>query len=157
MAGPHLRSLSPAPTFPQPTSRARDGDGDVHLPSSSPTLSSADLDLVGLNPDGMFAILIPVSLSSLIITPVWAERRSKAGLVDTKSKDDKSVPQRILDSASRLDIPGLILIGTAVALILLPLALANNAKRTLEQWCVLLDSHCITSKRLNDLEPGQRR
>ena len=62
MAGPHLRSLSPAPTFPQPTSRARDGDGDVHRPSSSPTLSSADLDLVGLNTDGMVAILLPVSL-----------------------------------------------------------------------------------------------
>lgn len=78
---------------------------------------------------GMFAILIPVSLSPLIITLIWAERRSKAlGLVDTKTKDDKSVVQRFLDSASQLDIPGLILIGTSVALILLPLTLANNAK-----------------------------
>ncbi|KAK0206671.1 drug:h+ antiporter [Desarmillaria ectypa] len=80
---------------------------------------------------GMFAILIPASLSPLIITLVWAERKAKRlGLVPEKpkaSKSNKSLLQRTLEVMSQLDVVGLVLIGTSVALILLPLTLAENA------------------------------
>ncbi|KAK0482096.1 drug:h+ antiporter [Armillaria luteobubalina] len=77
---------------------------------------------------GMFAILVPASLSPLIITLVWAERKAKRlGLVPEKPKSDKSLPQQTLEVISQLDVVGLVLIGTSVALILLPLTLAENA------------------------------
>ncbi|SJL02116.1 related to siderophore iron transporter mirC [Armillaria ostoyae] len=80
---------------------------------------------------GMFAILVPASLSPLIITLVWAERKAKRlGLVPEKPKasnSDKSLLQRTLEVISQLDVVGLVLIGTSVALILLPLTLAENA------------------------------
>ncbi|KAK0242891.1 drug:h+ antiporter [Armillaria nabsnona] len=80
---------------------------------------------------GMFAILVPASLSPLIITLVWAERKAKRlGLVPEKPKasnSDKSLVQQILEVISQLDVVGLVLIGTSVALILLPLTLAENA------------------------------
>lgn len=79
---------------------------------------------------GMFAILVPASLSPLIITLVWAERKAKRlGLVPEKLKSDKSLPQQTLEVISQLDVVGLVLIGTSVALILLPLTLAENASR----------------------------
>ncbi|KAK0468474.1 drug:h+ antiporter [Desarmillaria tabescens] len=71
---------------------------------------------------GMFAILIPASLSPLIVTLVWAERKAKRlGL------SDESLLQQTLEVMSQLDVVGLVLIGTSVALILLPLTLAENA------------------------------
>ncbi|KAG7449141.1 drug:h+ antiporter [Guyanagaster necrorhizus] len=77
---------------------------------------------------GMFAILIPVSLSPLIITLVWAERKAKRlGLVPEKPKSDKSFLEQTLEVISQLDVVGLVLIGTSVALILLPLTLAPSA------------------------------
>ncbi|PBL02673.1 MFS general substrate transporter [Armillaria gallica] len=77
---------------------------------------------------GMFAILVPASLSPLIITLVWAERKAKRlGLVPEKPKSDKSLLQQTLEVISQLDVVGLVLIGTSVALILLPLTLAENA------------------------------
>ncbi|KAK0190827.1 drug:h+ antiporter [Armillaria mellea] len=77
---------------------------------------------------GMFAILVPASLSPLIITLVWAERKAKRlGLVPEKPKSDKSLLQHTLEVISQLDVVGLVLIGTSVALILLPLTLAENA------------------------------
>ncbi|KAK0491142.1 drug:h+ antiporter [Armillaria novae-zelandiae] len=77
---------------------------------------------------GMFAILVPVSLSPLIITLIWAERKAKRlGLVPEKPKSDKSLLQQTLEVISQLDVVGLVLIGTSVALILLPLTLAENA------------------------------
>ncbi|KAF9443003.1 drug:h+ antiporter [Macrolepiota fuliginosa MF-IS2] len=76
---------------------------------------------------GMFAILVPAALAPLILTLLWAERKSRAlGLIS--SKQSGPVLHQILDTANKLDIVGLALIGTSVALILLPLTLAEAAK-----------------------------
>lgn len=78
----------------------------------------------------MFAILVPVALSPLIITLVWAERKAKRlGLVPRTSGDSSaSYLQRLIKVADQLDVVGLVLIGTSVALILLPLTLYSTAK-----------------------------
>lgn len=78
----------------------------------------------------MFAILIPVSLSPLIITLLWAERKArKLGVAPTRSSGPQlSYFARVISVAEQLDVIGLLLIGTSVALILLPLTLSNNAK-----------------------------
>ncbi|KAI0759138.1 drug:h+ antiporter [Trametes elegans] len=81
---------------------------------------------------GMFAILIPVSLSPLIITLFWAERKAKRlGLVPAppaKPEVKPSLVRRVWTVMDQLDVVGLALLGAAVALILLPLTLAENAK-----------------------------
>ncbi|KAF5368687.1 hypothetical protein D9615_010309 [Tricholomella constricta] len=83
---------------------------------------------------GMFAILIPASLLPLIVTLLWAERKArKLGIVlDGKQIETAEAKQpffrRLLHTANQLDLPGLILIGTSVALILLPLTLSKSAK-----------------------------
>ncbi|KAI0643963.1 drug:h+ antiporter [Trametes meyenii] len=85
---------------------------------------------------GMFAILIPVSLSPLIITLLWAENKARRlGLVNpvsphanTEAKSETPLLRRIWNVAEQLDVVGLIILGTAVALILLPLTLAKGAK-----------------------------
>ncbi|KDR72260.1 hypothetical protein GALMADRAFT_253088 [Galerina marginata CBS 339.88] len=82
---------------------------------------------------GMFAILIPVSLSPLIITLLWAERKArKLRTVATGSNTTTTISEpwyrRLLSVADKLDIVGLLLIGTSVALILLPLTLSQTAK-----------------------------
>lgn len=80
------------------------------------------------SPDGMFAILIPVSLAPLIVTLLWAERKAKRlGLV-VKREHKHTLPVRLYHTAQQLDVMGLLLIGTSVALILLPLTLAKGAK-----------------------------
>lgn len=81
----------------------------------------------------MFAILVPVSLSPLIITLLWAERRArKLGVIARSKPADEgpsgSLARRILNTVERLDVVGLLLIGTSVALILLPLTLSQSAK-----------------------------
>ena len=80
--------------------------------------------------DGMFAILIPVSLSPLIVTLLWAERKArKLGVAPTRASGPQlSYFARVISVAEQLDVIGLLLIGTSVALILLPLTLSNNAK-----------------------------
>ncbi|KAI0666516.1 drug:h+ antiporter [Trametes maxima] len=85
---------------------------------------------------GMFAILIPVSLSPLIITLLWAENKARRlGLINpvsphanTEAKSETPILRRIWNVAEQLDVVGLIILGTAVALILLPLTLAKGAK-----------------------------
>ncbi|KAI0092894.1 drug:h+ antiporter [Irpex rosettiformis] len=80
---------------------------------------------------GMFAILIPASLSPLIVTLYWAERKAKRlGLVSNNGHD-KSLPilTQIWNFAQNLDIIGLIFLGAAVALILLPLTFSQTASR----------------------------
>ena len=81
----------------------------------------------------MFAILVPASLSPLIVTLFWAEQKAKRlGLVPAPSKPEHtSLGGRAWAFAQQLDIIGLLLIGTSVALILLPLTLAPRAKH---QW-----------------------
>lgn len=78
----------------------------------------------------MFAILVPVALAPLIITLVWAERKAKRlALVSSQTGESSgSYLQRIIKVADQLDVVGLVLIGTSVALILLPLTLYSTAK-----------------------------
>ena len=85
---------------------------------------------------GMFAILIPVALSPLLVTLFWAEQKAKRlGLVtvpaqagqDELSSSSSSLPRRAWAFVQQLDVVGLLLIGTSVALILLPLTLAPRA------------------------------
>ncbi|KAH9846877.1 drug:h+ antiporter [Lenzites betulinus] len=86
---------------------------------------------------GMFAILVPASLSPLIITLFWAERKAKklqlVNAPETRLEPVIRVPilRRVWLYAEQLDIVGLAILGTAVALILLPLTLAQGAKG---QW-----------------------
>ncbi|KAG6816467.1 hypothetical protein H0H87_005827 [Tephrocybe sp. NHM501043] len=78
---------------------------------------------------GMFAILIPVTLLPLIVTLLWAENKArKLGLAPKSTNSGKTLVQKIFHSANQLDIPGLLLIGASVALILLPLTLSSTAK-----------------------------
>ncbi|KAI0742109.1 MFS general substrate transporter [Daedaleopsis nitida] len=82
----------------------------------------------------MFAILVPAALTPLILTLLWGERQAKKrGLVSVASpRDDLAPPvktrylQRVWLFAEQLDLVGLIFLGVAVALILLPMTLANR-------------------------------
>ena len=78
----------------------------------------------------MFAILVPASLSPLIVTLFWAEQKAKRlGLVPAPTKPQHtSLGGRAWAFAQQLDIIGLLLIGTSVALILLPLTLSQTAR-----------------------------
>ncbi|KAI0828482.1 drug:h+ antiporter [Trametes gibbosa] len=86
---------------------------------------------------GMIAILVPASLSPLIVTLFWAERKAKklqlVNAPETRLESTLRVPilRRIWLYAEQLDVVGLAILGTAVALILLPLTLAQGAKG---QW-----------------------
>ncbi|KAI0367328.1 drug:h+ antiporter [Pilatotrama ljubarskyi] len=86
---------------------------------------------------GMFAILVPASLSPLIVTLFWAERKARrlrlVNAPETRLQPKIHVPilRRIWLYAEQLDVIGLAILGTAVALILLPLTLAQGAKG---QW-----------------------
>ena len=88
----------------------------------------------------MFAILVPATLAPLIITLYWAERKAKRiGLVEQALRRSSTyIPEtatpdvplaiRLLKTVDQLDLPGLILLGTSVALILLPLTLSQTTK-----------------------------
>lgn len=87
----------------------------------------------------MFAILVPAALSPLIVTLYWAEHKAKKlGLVEEAvrraapgyvepAKEQFTVVQRIWRFAEQLDFVGLVLLGAAVSLILLPLTLSQTA------------------------------
>ncbi|RDB27339.1 Siderophore iron transporter 3 [Hypsizygus marmoreus] len=83
---------------------------------------------------GMFAILVPAALLPLIITLLWAENKArKLGILAAGRNGEVAGPKpplykRLIRGADQLDIPGLMLIGTSVALILLPLTLSQSAK-----------------------------
>lgn len=104
--------------------------------------------------DGMFAILVPAALAPLIFTLLWAEGKAKRlGMVaDTlrRHEIDSSPLERMPSPVARqreqkpprvtlfgklgkvagqLDLVGLLLLGAAVALILLPLTLTQTANR----------------------------
>lgn len=105
--------------------------------------------------DGMFAILVPETLLPLILTLFWAEDRAKrTGIVERVfaaegiprvasstsypnfyetrahyATDSKAgLKERIRHIAEQLDLVGLILLGSAVGLILLPLSLAKKSE-----------------------------
>ena len=79
---------------------------------------------------GMFAILVPASLAPLIITLLWAERKAKRlGLAPASTAFvGDTIIQRAWHFSEQLDLVGLVLLGTSVALILLPLTLSQTAK-----------------------------
>lgn len=97
--------------------------------------------------DGMFAILLPVSLCPLIVTLLWAEYKTKKlGLLkpneilsddsqdamdEETSTSSDTLLGRLRRTAVQLDLVGLILLGIAVSLILLPLTLSQTVKG---QW-----------------------
>ncbi|KAG8949843.1 hypothetical protein FRC03_000216, partial [Tulasnella sp. 419] len=75
---------------------------------------------------GMFAILVPVTLSPLILTLGWAERKAyKLGYITDNEESFVAKWKRI---AIDMDAIGLILLAAGVALLLLPLTLAEGAK-----------------------------
>ncbi|KAI0334669.1 MFS general substrate transporter [Cubamyces sp. BRFM 1775] len=86
----------------------------------------------------MFAILVPMSLSPLILTLFWGERKAKQlGLVDAPRPRSMIIPpvksrplQRAWLFAEQLDLVGLVLLGSAVALILLPMTLAQRSQNS---------------------------
>lgn len=103
-------------------------------------ISSAVLQHIGWRWGyGMFAILVPISLAPLIITLLWAERKAKKlALLDPpklRSRSSSSQPSqsgsmmaRFLRSAEQLDLVGLVLLGFAVSLTLLPLTISQTVK-----------------------------
>ena len=84
----------------------------------------------------MFAILVPASLAPLILTLFWAENKAKSlGLAapppvgdDIAPRGKNPVLRRAWLFAEQLDLVGLVMLGTAVAFILLPMTLAQRAK-----------------------------
>ncbi len=88
--------------------------------------------------DGMFTILVPVSLSPLVFTLFWAEHKARRlGLVEkapSRSEEHQVASTRIRPSLPALvwhwvqafDLMGLILLVVAVALILVPLTLSST-------------------------------
>lgn len=90
--------------------------------------------------DAMFAILVPATVLPLIITLVWAERRSKRLGIVEQALADADIPistisggslhSRIKRVIDQLDLVGLALLGAAVSLILLPLTLSKSAAST---------------------------
>ncbi|KAG2353161.1 major facilitator superfamily domain-containing protein [Suillus spraguei] len=88
----------------------------------------------------MFAVLVPVSLAPLIFTLLWAERKAKQ-LVPLDSPEprsrsssshpnlqDESLLARFLRFAEQLDLVGLVLLGFAISLTLLPLTISQTAQ-----------------------------
>ncbi|KAH7919716.1 MFS general substrate transporter [Leucogyrophana mollusca] len=81
---------------------------------------------------GMFAILVPATLAPLIVTLLWAEHRAKQpGIMEEPASEPQplhpgSVTRRFLRVAEQLDLLGLVLLGIAVSLILLPLTLSQT-------------------------------
>jgi hypothetical protein len=100
----------------------------------------------------MFAILVPISLAPLIITLLWAERKAKKlALLDSPKQRTRSVSippslkhestlARFLRSAEQLDLVGLVLLGFAVSLTLLPLTISQtvNGQWKNGSWLIFL-------------------
>ena len=86
----------------------------------------------------MFAILIPSALLPLILTLFWGERQAKRrGLVAAAPlRDDLAPPvktawvQRMWLFSEQLDLVGIVLLGAAVFLILLPMTLNQRGKNS---------------------------
>lgn len=88
----------------------------------------------------MFAVLVPATVLPLIITLVWAERRSKQLGIVQQALAEADVPismppgeplrSRVKRVVEQLDLVGLALLGAAVSLILLPLTLSKSAGST---------------------------
>ncbi|KAJ3714836.1 major facilitator superfamily domain-containing protein [Lentinula raphanica] len=93
-----------------------------------PILATSVLETVGWRWGyGMFVILIPICLSPLITTLLWAERKAKQrGLALVQKIPSRTMLERARTMAEELDLMGLILITGCIALILLPLTLTGK-------------------------------
>ena len=89
----------------------------------------------------MFAILVPAALMPLILTLFWGERQAKKlGLVPSAHPHDDLAPpgpvhkSRFVESAwmfaEQLDLVGLLMLGTAVSLILIPMTLVQRDRNS---------------------------
>lgn len=109
--------------------------------------------LINFLSDGMFPILIPISLFPLIATLLWAERKArKQGVTSTRTDPPKlSVFARVISVAEKLDVLRLLLIGTSTAPILLPLTLRHSTK-----GCWSNDMHSFIRPRALTEYPRQR-
>lgn len=91
--------------------------------------------------DGMFAILIFASLSPLVITLLWVEKKTKRlEIIEAEKWRDDGVTlavgkssslQRGLKLLEDFNLVGLILLGAAIALILVPLTISSTVRN---QW-----------------------
>ncbi|KAG8861478.1 hypothetical protein FRB96_002927 [Tulasnella sp. 330] len=80
----------------------------------------------------MFAILVPASLSPLIITLAWAQRKAKRmGLLANSGVDEikRSPVTRVKDFAEDLDVIGLLLLAGGWACVLIPITLAASTPK----------------------------
>ncbi|WWC86118.1 uncharacterized protein L201_000989 [Kwoniella dendrophila CBS 6074] len=80
----------------------------------------------------MFAILVPATLSPIVVTLFWAQNKAKKMNL-RKATPNAAKPWSVVitEAALEMDAAGLILIAASLALILLPLGLAPAAKG---QW-----------------------
>lgn len=77
---------------------------------------------------GMFAILVPCAILPLILTLVWAERKAKTlGHAPPVKVKEGTLGSRVWGFIEALDVFGIILLGAAVILILLPMTLSARA------------------------------
>ncbi|KLO12475.1 drug:h+ antiporter [Schizopora paradoxa] len=113
-----------------------------------PNISNAVLEHLGWRWGyAMFAVLVPATVLPLIITLVWAERRSKQLGIVQQALAEADVPistppgeplrSRIKRVVDQLDLVGLALLGAAVSLILLPLTLSKSAGSTWRKGAIL--------------------
>ncbi|KAJ9093910.1 hypothetical protein QFC19_008142 [Naganishia cerealis] len=78
---------------------------------------------------GMFAVIVPICLIPVIGSLMWAQNKAKKQLKAARGGLQLSAKTRLAtawDSFQELDIVGLVLVATSLALILLPLTLAAN-------------------------------
>ncbi|KAF9229770.1 MFS general substrate transporter [Gyrodon lividus] len=108
---------------------------------------------------GMFAILVPAALAPLIVTLLWAENKAKKlaliesvapypdpthgrpasdGPVGGTTSSEDTLLRRFLRTAEQLDLVGLILLGTAISLVLLPLTISQTVKGQWRNGSILL-------------------
>lgn len=83
---------------------------------------------------GMFVILVPVCLAPIVATMFWAQSKAKKiikqqqAALQTPAQPRLSIVQQVIKAINEMDIIGLILVATSLALILLPLSLAQTSK-----------------------------
>ncbi|KAJ9122246.1 hypothetical protein QFC22_001666 [Naganishia vaughanmartiniae] len=78
---------------------------------------------------GMFAVIVPICLIPVIGSLMWAQNKAKKQLKSARRGLHLSTKSRLAaawDSFQELDIVGLVLVATSLALILLPLTLSAN-------------------------------
>lgn len=79
--------------------------------------------------DGMFAILVPVTIIPLIVVLGWAQHKAKVqGLIEPRTGPAQRSYQKASSVFGEIDIFGLFILAGGVACVLLPLTLAATAK-----------------------------